>query len=163
MISEIVSRKRLSRHVKLQWEGIQVYSIRVDFHYRARDQRAILWRKRLNRLAGDDSGIVVFMGTCSVCNSFKGYRVERNSASRERGRVPAAPAPIIRGNTLAIIPRPPPPPTHRYIPTRDYNRERSTCQLLWGRDTHPSMRYSPFMSRRILPRTSPVHSDVIAS
>lgn len=51
----------------------------------------------------DDSGIVVFMGTCSVCNSSEGYRVERNSASRESGRVPAAPSPVIRGNTLAPV------------------------------------------------------------
>lgn len=76
-------------------------------------------------------GIVVFMGTRSVCNSSEGYRVERNSASREPepdpGRTIARNPGATRSPPYAIIPRPPPPPLSR--PISIYPREATTASV----------------------------------
>lgn len=154
-----------------------VHPVKADIHYRARNQRWWYFDRRVSTALTGVSGTIpgtVFMGTCSVCNSSEGYRVERNSASGKPGRVHSRPrisrnpeqhahAPytiIVTGSTTTTITTAIPID----IPhARLYNRERSTCQLLWGRNTILRYELSSSCPGESFPRLSPVHSDTIAS
>lgn len=153
-----------------------VHSIKADIHYRTRNQRWYFDGRVSTALTGVSGTIpgIVFIGTCSVCNSFGGYRVERNSASGEPGwrgparRVPVFP--VIRSNTLSRAPytlSSPPPlsplPSHRYIACETIQPRAFHLPVTLRSGRHPPVRLSSSCPSESFPRLSPVHSDTIAS
>lgn len=151
-----------------------VHPVKADIHYRARNQRWWYFDRRVSTALTGVSGTIpgtVFMGTCSVCNSSEGYRVERNSASGKPGRV--HPRPRISRN----------PEQHAHAPytiivttatTTIYCRSHryTTCETIQPRAFHlpvtlryTILQYGPSSScpGESFPGLSPVHLDTIAS